>query len=66
MLRKAEKMTIDDLTLEEKLSEIKELKNQIEKLDELFESKLKAAGLTEDDLKKIDPKTLPPDLKNKP
>ncbi|MDR2386989.1 MAG: hypothetical protein LBE80_05310 [Deltaproteobacteria bacterium] len=58
-------MSIDDLNLEEKLSELKELKSKIEKLDELFDSKLKAAGLTEEELKKIDPKTIPPEFKKK-
>ncbi|MDR2302455.1 MAG: hypothetical protein LBF38_10500 [Deltaproteobacteria bacterium] len=56
-------MSVDDTDVEAKLAQLKELKSQIEKLDELFERELKAAGLTEDDLKKIDPKTIPPEFK---
>ncbi|MDR2301026.1 MAG: TIGR03761 family integrating conjugative element protein [Deltaproteobacteria bacterium] len=58
-------MSADGLDVEAKLAQLKELKSQIEKLDELFERDLKAAGLTKDDLKKIDPKTLPLEFKKK-
>jgi hypothetical protein len=52
-----------DHEVEAKLAELKELKNKIGKLDEIFERNLKAVGLTEDDLRKIDPKNIPPEIK---
>jgi hypothetical protein len=58
-------MSDDDTNVEARLAQLKELRSQIEKLDELFQRNLEAAGLTEDDLKKIDPETIPPEFKKK-
>jgi hypothetical protein len=56
-------MSNTDHEVEAKLAELKELKNKIGKLDEIFERNLKAVGLTEDDLRKIDLSDMPPDVK---
>jgi hypothetical protein len=56
-------MAVTEKDLEAQQLQIEQLGNELARLDAVFADALKAAGVTEDDLKMLDPDTQPPEIK---